>query len=138
MKVLNIVQGEMTLGKPYQGSAAPELVLIVYDTGGVQRIHNRDRKDRPEALGFSPDHTIVVTAKYAVCLVGRDDSDMIAQYYATRKGAREAEWSDSWYDLPAAIDKLRDRHSDKPFPEEIAYVVDWPYHRHRPRPQTKE
>ncbi len=133
MKILRIVKAERTFGNPYAGSANPELVLIIYDTDGVEKIRNR--ADMRQTANHSPGNVIEVRAKYAICLTDRDDSNMIAQYYATRQFASEAEWTDDWHDLPNTIEKLRTRHMDKPFPDEIDYIIDWPYRNGRPRHQ---
>jgi hypothetical protein len=136
MNILKIVKAERGLSNPYSGSGDPELVLIIYDTDGVEKIHTR--ADMRWTAANLPDNVIEVKAKYAICLTHPDDSDMIAQCYATRQYASEAEWTDDWHDLPNAIERLRARHPDGPFPDEIAYVIDWPYRDNRPRLQTEK
>lgn len=113
-----------------------ELILIIYDTDAVQKI--TDREDMQWAAENFPDSVIEVRKKYALVLVGRDDSNMIAQIHATRRHADQAEWADDWHDLPAAIERLRARRLGETFPDEIDYVIDWPYNRSRLRPQKKE
>ena len=135
MDILRIIKAERkTDGNPFVGPGRKELVLIIYDTDGVQRI--RDREDMQWTATHAPEHVIEVKKKYALVLVGRDDSDMIAQCYATRQRASEAEWCDDWLNLPAAIERLRARNEGKEFPDEIDHVIDWPYRRGRPRPES--
>lgn len=104
---------------------ARNLVLIIYDTDGVQKIY--ERRDMQKVLRLTPGDVIEVKAKYAVCFVEPDDIDLIAQYYATRSGALEAEWTDSWDSIPDAVARLRLRHKSVSLPREIDYVIDWPY-----------
>lgn len=133
MKILRAVHADhVPSGSPYQGPGRLELVLIIYDTEGVRGIQNRE--DMQQIAKNGSDYAIQMVKKYAVVLVARDDSDMIAQAYVMRKYASEAEWTDDWHELPAAIERLRVRNPKEAFPAEIDYIIDWPYSTHSPRP----
>lgn len=123
MDILKIVRAKRqpTVGR--EGRGRKELVLIIYDTVWVHRIHERRDLMLDRA---NPDGIIDIKAKYALVLVGHDDSNAIGQCFAMRGYAAEAEWTHDWYDLPAAMERLRARHADEPFPDEIDYVLDWP------------
>ncbi len=102
-----------------------ELFLIIYDTVWVHRVHKR--RD-PELEKENPGGIIEVKEKYALALTYPDDANMIGQCYAMRGSASEAEWTHDWHGIPAAIERLRARHADEPFPNEIGHVLDWPSH----------
>ncbi len=125
MDILKIVKAQLepTQGRGRGGRGRKELILIIYDTVWVYRIHKR--RDSELDRG-NPDGVIDIRAKYALVFTGHDDSNAIAQCYAMRGHAAEAEWTHDWHDLPAAIERLRGRHPGEPFPDEIDYVIDWP------------
>jgi hypothetical protein len=123
MDILKVVK---TKREPYQGRGGrgrKEVVLIIYDTVWVHRIHERSD---PFLARENPGGVIGVKAKYALAFTGPDDTNAIGQCYAMPAYASEAEWCHGWHDLPGAMERLRARHANEPFPEEIDYVIDWP------------
>lgn len=121
MEVLNIVKGNREPMSPYAGGHM--LALIIYDTLMVDEIKQREERQ----LRREPDSevTFELKGKYALCWVGRGDTDLIAQMYATRKHSSKAIWTDRWSELIGGIQKLRDLHPDAEIPENIEYVIDW-------------
>ena len=132
MQVFKLVKDNQAPKTLFRGGAGRELMLIIYDTEGVDQISRGRLQQLVEKQ--LPEGIVEVRAKYALCLSRSDDSDLIAQHFATRGGADEAEWADDWHDLPNAIERLRLRHPDTPFPEEIGVIIDWPYNRGFQRP----
>jgi len=123
MDVLKVLKAKREPAQGRGGRGRKELVLIIYDTVWVHRIHERSN---PLLVRENPLGVTEVKAKYALVFVGPDDTNAIGQCFAMRGYASEAEWAHGWHDLPAAMERLRLRHAGEEFPDDIDYVIDWP------------
>ena len=106
------------------------LMLIVYDTAAIATLHERDK----EVLKGI--HRWYVPAKYCLTFQeGFDDSDIVAQAIAGHDKYRaEVVWFNRLRDLPIALAALKKKLPDKPIPDQVSGVHDYPTGRVRHEP----
>jgi hypothetical protein len=107
------------------------LMLIVYDTAGIERLHKRDKK----AFKGSK-FCWQVPTKY--CLHFHDEYDddrIVASCVASIKKWRDkAVWFTHFSELHFALAEIKERYPDKPIPDQVSCVIDFPARdKERPR-----
>ncbi len=122
---------EETLGRKSL-PGRPALILFVYDTAWAQRDNEEYmkayRQEKPR---------LKLPAKYGVGLHHQRWTDagiIAASFLNGDEGNNKAIWFDRFSDLPFAVQALRERFPKIPIPEQVNYVIDWPFDRRKGEP----
>lgn len=98
------------------------LMLIVYDTAFIEQLHQRDKNTCGDVFRW------YVPAKYHLHFHDSfDDDSIVASVHASHdKHREEGIWFKRLSDLPIAISALKEKFPDRPIPDQVDYVVDFP------------
>ena len=146
-KLLDILQKEMEVvmvlrvdiritekGSLSEESAHNELILVVYDTDYVKKLHAKSYRDR---ILYGA-HGWYVPAKYALSFEerprkysrGGTDSGLFSALTASDDGLRDqAIWFSCLRDLPEVIMALKEKFPQEDFPDQVDYIIDFPFRR---------